>query len=480
MAYVNSPSCPTCRKPAWARDVRLLHGTTQVIGIGTREMNDLIQQLEMSNYLKQQAEERAAKALLDAQVAGLDADALRHQNVQLQQQLTKKKVKRTHDQAFSQSGCRPLLRSRQEHMAHHSVQATIDPSAVPRGSRPVTNDAHPNVNGRFVRIKTQRIQTNDGRVMAFDSHHQSLVLSKSSGNRLFPGHGVMKVSLESTSVEYFNIHDKPIRDIKFSPFEDGIILTASMDKTLRLSSTRSNSVVHKFQCVVPVWSVAWSQTDENIVYAGLQNGTLVGYDIRTSGRVLQHRPTSSMPCPITSLDHITGSPHTNFSGLQVGTVQGAWLSPDGNHTNDIRLNAPEGATIHLSYDKSSHSSLISLRPNRRTPKVSHTVLQLSGTDSYLYNVVRAPFYGGSAATQLSRSALFPCGGTTLCAAGDEKRSVVQIWNTTNGEHLTDVSTVGAPTDVCPFTCNTSSPRHLHHLATLTKSEMRLFKFQPAA
>jgi len=50
-------------------------------------------------------------------------------------------------------------------------------------------------------------------------------------------------SLEQRSSEYFSIHQGAIRDAKFNSSGDQLLLTASIDKTLKLTSILSNACV---------------------------------------------------------------------------------------------------------------------------------------------------------------------------------------------------------------------------------------------
>ena len=80
--------------------------------------------------------------------------------------------------------------------------------------------------------------------MACDPHVGMLVASKPSSNQLLPGYGLMKYStLELGHGEYVAAHSGVIRDAVFSPRGDGLLLTAGMDKTCRLTSMQSNSNV---------------------------------------------------------------------------------------------------------------------------------------------------------------------------------------------------------------------------------------------
>ena len=98
---------------------------------------------------------------------------------------------------------------------------------------------------RYVPHKTLTVsQTGSARVMAHDSGLGMLVASKPSSNRLLPGYGLMKYStLELGHGEYVGVHASAVRDVVFSPRGDGMVLTAGMDKTCRLTSMQSNATV---------------------------------------------------------------------------------------------------------------------------------------------------------------------------------------------------------------------------------------------
>ncbi len=56
----------------------------------------------------------------------------------------------------------------------------------------------------------------------------------------------IQVDLEEMRVmSTMSLHRDEIRDVKFSPANDGMVLTASKDKQLKLSSLYSNTVVHR-------------------------------------------------------------------------------------------------------------------------------------------------------------------------------------------------------------------------------------------
>ncbi len=53
-------------------------------------------------------------------------------------------------------------------------------------------------------------------------------------------------SLESRSSEYVSIHQKVVRDVCFNSRGDKLLLSASMDKSLKLTSMASNTVVQRY------------------------------------------------------------------------------------------------------------------------------------------------------------------------------------------------------------------------------------------
>ena len=53
-------------------------------------------------------------------------------------------------------------------------------------------------------------------------------------------------SLDSKHCEFVRIHQKTLRDAAFSCRGDGLLLTAAMDKTIRVTSMLSNTVVQRY------------------------------------------------------------------------------------------------------------------------------------------------------------------------------------------------------------------------------------------
>lgn len=65
-------------------------------------------------------------------------------------------------------------------------------------------------------------------------------------------HGIKKFSaLNPEHAKYIELHTKPVRDIRFSPNNDGIIMSVSLDKTLKLTSTKTENVVLSYPFFPP-------------------------------------------------------------------------------------------------------------------------------------------------------------------------------------------------------------------------------------
>lgn len=56
----------------------------------------------------------------------------------------------------------------------------------------------------------------------------------------------MRSLLDPRHTEYVPVHEAAIKDVHFSPRGDGLVLTAGMDKTLRITSVQSNCVVQTY------------------------------------------------------------------------------------------------------------------------------------------------------------------------------------------------------------------------------------------
>lgn len=119
----------------------------------------------------------------------------------------------------------------------------------------------------------------------FDSHLQNFALGmfyKAPHSEIVGRHGIGKVSLLDTGIDFLPIHENIIKSIACSPHKDGTVLTASFDKTLKLSSLHSNSCLLTYNLPASGWCCSFNPKDRNIIFVGQSQGMLSAFDIRNT------------------------------------------------------------------------------------------------------------------------------------------------------------------------------------------------------
>jgi len=67
-------------------------------------------------------------------------------------------------------------------------------------------------------------------------------------------------------------------------------------------------VTCRYECSLPVWSCAWNADDRNYFYAGLQNGTVLVFDIRNlSEPVITLNQDTGSRSPVVSVQYMPGT-----------------------------------------------------------------------------------------------------------------------------------------------------------------------------
>ncbi|KAJ3095757.1 RING finger and WD repeat domain-containing protein 3 [Phlyctochytrium planicorne] len=131
-------------------------------------------------------------------------------------------------------------------------------------------------------------------------------------NRVFgasSGFGFEVLDLEShAGKDFWSLHTAPIRDCKISPSQH-MILSASTDKTLCLSSLETSIVFQRISLTSKAWSCAFDSASENYFYAGLDNLNIHMFDLRNSAAAVKTWSFEEMGrpgMPIHSLHHVEG------------------------------------------------------------------------------------------------------------------------------------------------------------------------------
>ncbi|KAK3735543.1 hypothetical protein QZH41_016125, partial [Actinostola sp. cb2023] len=461
--------CPQCNAPAKRKHIRNIYAKA-LKTIDTTERDRAVADLEKEKNLRQNAEEAEARALLQYQLVRTECDRLKMTLLQ-QQELV----------LANQGACtckKTDTRTVGEVTSHSFTSSKC-----------------------YVLQRSSQISKGGSRVMSFDEHHALLVISKSSSNQLYPGFGIAKVSsLDVKRSEFVQIHQKPVRDACFSCQGDGLLLTAAMDKTIKITSMLSNTVVQSYTTPVPAWSCAWNNSDTNYMYCGLQNGSCLMFDVRNTNTYLKNLlGEGDSLCPVISLAHVMPDPNSNFrpGGLLVCKLGGAcfWESTFGVDYVPHVLTLPEGSCTSLSYEPTTRHCMFSLRPSKNFNKTRHMVSQLQGNGiaiataraqnagttegnegSLVTCTALAQCTGGSIQKLLSRSVLFTNPDNSeklIVAAPDEAAKATLLWDGKTGHQFQKLPNQSdAVLDVLPFAVNGH-----HFLTSITEQKLDVYRWQ---
>ncbi|XP_041466787.1 E3 ubiquitin-protein ligase RFWD3-like [Lytechinus variegatus] len=438
--------CPQCNSKAKRSDVRVIYAKALKV-LDTSERDRALKELEREKELRKKAEMDAAQTQLRYVMA-------------LEEVKRMKAIFESHQQSTSRN---PL--------------STISSSS--------NQQSHGRPAGQYMLDKTIQVSPNGNcRVMTYDAANQLLLASMPSTNVLFQGFGLKKISaMDFKSCQYIPIHGKPIRGLSLSGRDDGLLLSASVDKMLKITSLASNTVVQSYTCPMPAWCCAWNTTNTNYVYAGLQNGTVVIYDTRKTDTEVKTLTKEGSRCPIVSLKYVpskAGDP-LPCGGILIGTLEGAsfWeqLSCEEYRIHKLHL---EGSCTGVAFEPLTRHCLASFRPTKNHRSARYVMCEMKrqsvgdqGNSLVSCNSVQT-FFGGTTMKLLTQSALFPAphdDNKLIACAGDEATSSVFTWDASSGS-LTQKLPIGSTAlDVCPFNLGDTS-----YLAALTDKQIKLCKW----
>ena len=444
-----SGKCPQCNKRARRRDIRVLYAKSLKVA-DTSEKDEAIRLLEQERKSRQEAELQAAQTRLLLQMA--------------------------------RDECRRMAEeiNRHKQQLEHYTNLTSSMAAKSSGITPTGAGS-----GVFTLAKTLKVcETGDCRVMSYCPAMATLCVSQSSSNALFPGFGVKKVSvLDFKTSQYVAIHSKMIRDICVSQ-QENVVLSASLDKTVRVTSLSSNTVVQTYNLPAPVWSCTWDKDDPVYFYAGMQNGTVHVYDTRNT---LTHVQVLSVPnsrSPVVAMQYMKYNPRSTFSGagLIVGQLDKTSLYEKQQNDYKLHILPLEGNLTSLSVDDGSRHLFTTYRPTQRHPCVRHVLYELSVDPIDNVNAPPARIYtcnaihtlhGGSTMKILARSQLIahPTGKGGLLVAGDEASRCLHIWDASSGEVRQKIPIAAAVIDVRSVIYDS-----IYHLVALTDRQLFVYKW----
>ncbi|XP_019713221.1 E3 ubiquitin-protein ligase RFWD3 isoform X2 [Hippocampus comes] len=454
MSQRSAAKCPQCNKKAKRSDIVLLYAP-KLRAMDNSAHESLKRSLEEEQSLRRKAELESAQYKLKLQ-------AVTNKYGQAQQELQEMRAQ------IVQAGGRS------------AASASSSPSSrgLPGSQLTAPYEFHDAV----------LVSANGGcRVLAHCQLLNCLLASQPSAHAaLLPGWGVKKVSLAHIkSSQYVPIHSAQIRALCFNRQNDGLLLSASLDNTLKLTSLAANTVVQTYNAGKPVWSCCWCVDKPNYVYAGLSNGSVLLYDIRdTSAHVQEFQPLRSR-APVASLCYIPRAASSSFpcGGLIAGTLEGGyfWEQLDESTYKPHILPLEAGSCTDIQVETESRHCLVTYRAGRLHPTVRCVLMALTRTpqrdDGEPPGCSCSPvhtFSAGSSCKLLTKNAVFsgPHGGGALVCAGDEATQSAMVWEASSGALLQRLPADLPVLDISPFAVDGK-----HFLATLTEKMLKLYKWK---
>ncbi|KAL0968108.1 hypothetical protein UPYG_G00262510 [Umbra pygmaea] len=448
--------CPQCNKKAKRSDIVLLYARN-LRAVDNLEEERMKRSLEQEQSRRRNAELESAQCRLQLQVMTDECGKLRKQLQEL------KKL-------MSQPGCGPSQSS------GGSLSGLSQRQDSPNG-------------GQYVFSKAVLVSQVGGcRVLSYCEPLSCLLASQPSPHStLVPGWGVKKVSaMILKGSQYVPIHAKQIRGLSFNGQADSLLLSASLDCTIKLTSLMTNTVVQTYNTGKPVWSCCWCLDNNNYVYAGLSNGSVLLYDTRdTSTHVQELQPLRSR-CPVASLCYVPRAASSTFpcGGLIAGSLEGGcfWEQVDGITYRPHVLPLETGGCTDIQVEPESRHCLVTYRPGRSNPSLRCVLMELNRAPQL--DAAQEPlcscnpvqiFSAGSSCKLLTKNAVFrsPAGeGSTLVCAGDEATNSTMVWNATSGSLIQKLPADLPVLDICPYESNQSS-----YLAALTEKMLKIYKWE---
>ncbi|KAM9374298.1 E3 ubiquitin-protein ligase RFWD3 [Phaethornis superciliosus] len=448
--------CPQCNKKAKRSDIVILYART-LKALDTSEQERMKSSLEKEQQLRRQAELESAQSRLQLQVLTDECSKLRKQ-VQELRALVAQHVSAS-QQPGSSRACLPgSLPSSQSQCKYHLENVFVVS------------------------------QSGNCRVMAYCDSLSCLVVSQPSPQSTFiPGCGVKMMSVANLkSSQYIPIHSKQIRGLAFGSRADGLLLSAALDNTIKLTSLATNTVVQTYNAGRPVWSCCWCLDDTNYIYAGLVNGSVMIYDLRDTSSHVQELVPQKSKCPMVSLSYLPrmASASLPYGGILAGSLEGAcfWEQKSGISYRPHHLPLEPGGCIDIQTEISTRHCLATYRPSKSNPCVRCVMMELTcsplteaSEDVVCSSNPVQTFSAGPTCKLLTKNAIFQSpeeDGSVFVCAGDEASNSALLWDAGSGSLLQKLQADLPVLDICPLEVNQT-----HLLATLTEKMVKIYKWQ---
>ncbi|KAG9474780.1 hypothetical protein GDO78_003310, partial [Eleutherodactylus coqui] len=448
--------CPQCNKKAKRSDIVVLYART-LRALDTSEQERMRSTLEMEQSLRRKAELESAQCRLQVQVLTDECGKLRKLVQELKMLIAQNGSSSSQPSSSARAGTSSSLSSSQGQHKYNFEKAIL-------------------VN-----------QGGNCRVMAYCERLSCLVVSQPSAHTtLVPGCGIKKLSAANMkSSQYVPIHSKQIRGLAFSNRSDGLLLSAALDNTVKLTSLLTNTVVQTYNTGRPVWSCCWCTDDNNYVYAGLINGSVLVYDLRDTSQYVKELMPLGSRCPVVSLSYVPRAASEVFpcGGVLAGTLEGAyfWEMSDAQYKPHLLPLEPGGCT-DIQTESSTRHCLVTYRPGKTHNYLRCVMMELTSSrltdteDEYSCSCYPVQtFNAGPTCKLLTKNAIFQSperDGSVLVCAGDESSSSAMLWHSGSGILHQKLQADQPVLDICPMEVNQSSL-----LATLTEKMVKIYRWE---
>ncbi|XP_040838306.1 E3 ubiquitin-protein ligase RFWD3 [Ochotona curzoniae] len=447
--------CPQCNKKAKHSDIVVLYARN-LRALDTSEQEQLKSSLLKEQMLRKHAELESAQCRLQLEVLTNECTKLQNRIQDLQTLILQHREQTLQQPGGSQAqslGCQPS--SQGQHKYHFEKTFPVS-------------------------------QTGNCRIMAYCDSLSCLVVSQPSPQASFlPGFGVRMLSTANMkSTQYIPMHSKQIRGLAFNTRSKGLLLSASLDNTIKLTSLETNTVVQTYNTGRPVWSCCWCLDESQYFYAGLVSGSILVYDLRNTRCHVQELVSQRARCPMVSLSYIPKAASAAFpyGGVLAGTLENAcfWELKAGLLHWPYSLPLEQGGCVDFQTENNTRHCLVTFRPDKNHNTMRSVLMEMShrindaGDRVCLCNPVQT-FHGGPTCKLLTKNAIFQSpkhDGSLLVCTGDEASNSALLWDAGSGSKLQDLQTDQPVLDICPFEVNHSS-----YLATLTEKMVHLYRWQ---
>lgn len=485
--------CPTCNKPVKKPDLRDLW-CKSIKATDDTELNQLQQALEQERRLR-----KADAAVLFHQ--GLKLELLEKELRELNHNIAERDSRISRLQGLID---RINKQRAQNASGVENESDIIELEATNHGDTSVTinvNDIKPReLKGMFHYVnKIESSSIGGCRSFAICPTASIILVAQPApqgASNVFGGFGLRKYSTLDTSLrEFIPLHSKLISSIQLKPVGD-LVLTASQDKRVRLTSTYNNTCIQSYQCQFEPSCVAWSAHRDQQFYVASANCFVTLYDMRnTSDYIYQtlQRVANTRLLSAASTSGQEGELH----GLVVNDLKGSQFI-EVSETSDYENGTIDHSIEHLyrnqlpfdgllgtvDFYKRLDLTLITTRRSPVSPNCSHNLVKLKkvreedGTTKINCQPVRT-FTGSLAGELLSHSRILrhpTLEDSVLVGACDEAVRGIKLWDSSDNTEYQTIKTGDFVRDMIVHTPENSNQ---HVLYTLSDKNIGIYRWDYA-